>query len=103
MSNSRQPQPPSARTRFEDVSRGPLQALNRVPRALVVIALAACLVAGLLAPAAIGVTLLIVLGLFLGWLLALSWPILPGASRVMRLITVGLVLGAAYLRATGRG
>ncbi|MCU0278493.1 MAG: hypothetical protein MUF33_13120 [Candidatus Nanopelagicales bacterium] len=103
MSNSRPPQPSSSRTRFEDISRGPLQALNRVPRAIIVIAMAAMLVAGLLAPAVIGVPLLIVLGLFLGWLLALSWPILPGASRVMRVVTVGLVLGAAFLRATGRG
>lgn len=92
----------SSRTRFEDLSRGPLQTLNRVPRALVVIGLAAMLLAGLLAPAWIGTILLLILGAFLAWLVALSWPLLAPGSRVMRVITVGLVFGAAYLRATGR-
>lgn len=95
--------PSGARQKFEDLSRGPLQALNRVPRALVVIGMAALLVAGLMAPAAIGAALLVVLGLFLGWLVALSWPVLPNGSRALRLLTVALVLGAAYMRATGRG
>jgi hypothetical protein len=103
MSNSRPPNATGARARFEDLSRGPLQTLNRVPRALVVIGLAALLVAGLLAPPLIGSVLLGVLGLFLMWLVALSWPVLPTGSRFMRVITVALVLGAAALRATGRG
>jgi len=103
MSNSRPQRTSDARTRFEDLSRGPLQTLNRVPKALVVIGLAAFLVGGLLLPPAIGGVLLVVLGLFLLWLVALSWPILPTGSRVMRVLTVALVLGAAILRLTGRG
>ena len=103
MTNRRPQHPTGARARFEDLSRGPLQALNRVPRALIVIGLAALLVAGLLAPALIGSVLLFILGLFLLWLVALSWPVLPPGSRFMRVITVALVLGAAVLRATGRG
>lgn len=93
----------SGRATFEDLSRGPLQTLNRVPRPLIVIGLAAFLVGGLLAPPAIGAVLLVILGLFLAWLIALSWPLLPATSRLMRLITVGLVFGAAALRAFGRG
>lgn len=103
MSNARPPQVSPARARFEDLSRGPLQALNRVPKALVVIALAAFLVGGLLAPPPIGAVLLVVLGLFLLWLVALSWPVLPGGSRAMRVATVGLVFAAAAMRAAGRG
>lgn len=95
-------QPSDARQRFEDASRGPLQALNRVPRVLVVIGMAALLVGGLMAPSAIGAVLLVVLGLFLAWLIALSWPVLTGGSRILRLVTVALVFGAAYMRATGR-
>ena len=91
------------RTRFEDASRGPLVALNRVPKALIVIGLAAFLVGGLLLPSPWGWLALIVLGVFLGWLLALSWPVIPGTSRLLRLLTVGLVFGAAYMRASGRG
>jgi hypothetical protein len=91
------------RSRFEDFSRGPLQTLHRVPRPLIVIGLAAFLVAGLMLAAPWGPIALVILGLFLAWLLALSWPIIPNASRGLRLLTVGLVFGAAYLRATGRG
>lgn len=91
-----------SRDRFEDLSRGPLQALNRVPRALVVIGIAALLVGGLLAPPPIGVVLLVLLGLFLAWLVALSWPVLTPGSKILRVVTVLLVLGAAYLRAVGR-
>ena len=103
MSTNRPQNTPGGRKQFEDISRGPLQALNRVPRPLVVIGLAAFLVAGLLLPGAIGSAFLVVLGLFLLWLLALSWPILPTGSRFMRLAVVLLVFGAAAIRATGRG
>lgn len=92
-----------SRSRFEDASRGPLVALTRVPKPLIVIGMAAFLVAGLMLPSPWGPICLVILGLFLGWLLALSWPVIPGASRVLRLLTVGLVFGAAYLRASGRG
>ena len=54
MSTNRPQNNPGGRKQFEDLSRGPLQALNRVPRPLVVIGLAAFLVAGLLLPGAIG-------------------------------------------------
>ncbi|HNE89919.1 MAG: DUF6703 family protein [Candidatus Nanopelagicales bacterium] len=103
MSTNRPQNNPGGRKQFEDLSRGPLQALNRVPRPLVVIGLAAFLVAGLLLPGAIGSVFLVILGLFLLWLIALSWPVLPTGSKVMRLIVVLLVFGAAAMRATGRG
>lgn len=103
MSTNRPQNNPGGRKQFEDLSRGPLQALNRVPRPLVVIGLAAFLVAGLLLPGAIGSVFLVILGLFLLWLVALSWPILPTSSRLMRLAVVVLVFGAAVIRATGRG
>jgi uncharacterized membrane protein len=103
MSTNRPQNNPGGRKQFEDLSRGPLQALNRVPRPLVVIGMAAFLVAGLLLPGAIGSVFLVILGLFLLWLIALSWPVLPTASKVMRLIVVALVFGAAVMRATGRG
>lgn len=93
----------TSRDRFEDVSRGPLYALNRVPRPLIVILMAAFLVGGLLLPPALGAVMLAVLGLFLLWLLILSWPAIAPSSRLLRVITVGLVFGAAVMRATGRG
>jgi hypothetical protein len=93
----------TSRERFEDVSRGPLHALNRVPKPLILILMAAFLIGGLMLPPVLGAIMLVLLGVFLLWLLALSWPVLPGISRVLRVVTVGLVFGAAFLRATGRG
>lgn len=91
-----------SRSRFEDASRGALVTLSRVPKPLIVIGLAALLVAGMMLPVPWGPLCLVIIGLFLGWLLALSWPVIPGASRVLRLGTVLLVFLAAYLRANGR-
>lgn len=92
-----------SRSRFEDVSRGPLVVLSRIPKALIIIGLAALLVGGLMLPVPWGPICLVLIGLFLGWLLALSWPAIPGSSRMLRLLTVLLVFCAAYLRASGRG
>jgi hypothetical protein len=54
---------------------------------------------GLFAPAAIGVLLLAVLALLVGWLIYLAWPALAPPARVARLVALGLVLAAAVQRA----
>lgn len=100
---SNQPPASDGRRKFEELSRGPLNVMNRLPRAVVIIGIAALLVAGLLVPPPFGGLLLFILAGFLGWLLALSWPALDTGSRAMRLVTVALVLGAGFLRLSGRG
>ena len=46
--------------------------------------------------------LLLVVALFVGWLLALSWPVLsPGGRAARALVTAGL-FGLVYLKATGQ-
>jgi hypothetical protein len=47
---------------------------------------------GLFARGLLGGTFLVLLGLFLGWLLALSWPAIKPAQRTVRLFVTALVL-----------
>lgn len=96
------PPPPPGRKRLEDLSRGLLIMLNRVPRPLIVIGMAALLLAGMALEGTTGALCLMVLGLFLTWLIVLSWPVLPNSSRAIRVVVLALVFGAAWLKLSGR-
>ena len=80
----------------------PLVALHRLPTVVVAIALVVVLLAGLALPWAWAGILLIVLGLFLGWLLALSWPIVNWAGRTIRALAVLALLVMGVLRLMGK-
>jgi hypothetical protein len=63
------------------------------------------LFAGLVMPASLawlGGLLLALVGVFLGWLLLLSWPVLGASSKLLRLIVIVAVFGIAFLKAMGR-
>ena len=94
-----------ARARLESLSAGPLSTLHRLPRWIMVVAPGLFLFGGLVAVgpwAALGAMLLLLVGAFLGWLLALAWPRLSGGSRMLRLIIIVAILGLAFFKATGR-
>lgn len=82
-------------------SQALLLRLSRLPRLLVPAVVLALTVTGLAAPPWIGVPCLLLVVAFVGWLATLSWPVLPAAGRVLRLLTAGLLLAAAAGRATG--
>jgi hypothetical protein len=63
--------------------------------------LAVVLVAGLALPWAWAGVLLLVLAVFLGWLLALSWPILNWSGRIIRGLAVLSLLVMGVLRLLG--
>jgi hypothetical protein len=83
-------------------SAGPLVLLHRLPSAAVAVTLVVLLVAGLAVPWRGAGFLLLLIGGFLGWLLALSWPIVPTAGRIARLLAVLALLVAGVLRLLGR-
>ena len=89
------------RAALERRSVGLLVVMNSLPGWLVPVVLAVLLVAGLALPWAWAGLLLLVPALFLGWLLLLSWPVINVAGRVLRLLAVLAVLGAAIFRLTG--
>jgi uncharacterized YccA/Bax inhibitor family protein len=74
--------------------------MNGLPRWLVPVLLAVLLVAGLAISGPLGAALLGVLGLFLAWLVFLSWPALPVATRIIRLVVVAGIVAVAVLQAT---
>jgi uncharacterized YccA/Bax inhibitor family protein len=74
--------------------------MNGLPRWLVPVILAILLVAGLVFSGPIGAALLGVLGLFLAWLVFLSWPALPTTTRIIRIVVVAGILAVAVLQAT---
>jgi len=74
--------------------------LSARPKFLIPVLSAALLLGGLAAPLAIGVPLLVLLLVLVGWLSYLSWPVVQGAQKAVRLATVGLVLVALVLRLT---
>jgi hypothetical protein len=102
--DTRRPIPPQTRRttrgRFEALSARPLVLMSRLPRWLVPVMLAILLVAGLAISGPLGAILLAVLALFLGWLVFVSWPVLPATTRIIRLVVVVGILGVAVLQVT---
>jgi len=93
------PHPSRANTpgqrRLAAASHPVLLRLHALPGWVVPLATLALLLAGLFAGGVIGFVCLAVLGTFLGWLLALSWPALAPGGRLLRLTTVLAILAAA--------
>lgn len=90
-----------ARATLERRSVRPLLVLHSLPSWLVPAALAVLLLAGLALPRWAGV-LLLVPAVFLGWLLALSWPVTSPAGRAIRVLVVLALVVAGVLRLAGR-
>ncbi|NQU37648.1 MAG: hypothetical protein HQ526_08670 [Actinobacteria bacterium] len=92
-----------ARLKLERFSVRPLHFLKRLPRLVLPVLLGLLLLGGLLLPSQLAGLLLLVVAVFLGWLLALSWPALIGSARAVRLFVVVIVTFAAFWRLFGYG
>ena len=88
----------SFRSRLEHASVPWVERLNRVPRVVPVIALVALLAIGILAPTPWGGIAFLVIGLFIGWLIFLTWQRLNLPERLMRFAVLALVLAVAVVR-----
>lgn len=76
--------------------------IHSLPRWVFPTATAVLLLSGLFVPnGVIGGILLTMLGLILGWLVALSWPLLPNGSRIIRVIMLAVTFYYTYGRFTG--
>jgi hypothetical protein len=95
---------PSVSTPRERVQNASLPAitwLNRLPRALPFLGILALMVAGVLVPGW-GWFLILLVVLFLGWTLYLSWPALDPTNRLMRLTVILLALAITVTQAVPR-
>jgi hypothetical protein len=88
-----------ARRALERASAQPLLYLRQLPRWLPPLVLAALLVAGLALRGPGGAAALVLLAAFLAWLAALSWPVLSGQSRLLRVAGVAATLALAAVQA----
>lgn len=82
-----------------------LTRLLSVPRWLIVVAMGTFLFLGLIQTGGLswlGGIFLLIVGVFLAWLLALSWPVLTPGRRLTRIVVVAAVLGIAVLKFLGR-
>jgi hypothetical protein len=77
---------------LERISAPWLVRLTLVPRWLFLIVLGALLFAGLYLENAVGGVLLLLLALFLAWLASLGWSHVSPMGRVLRLVTVGVLV-----------
>ena len=85
---------PGLRGEVEKASAPVLVWLSARPRVLIPVVSVALLIGGLAAPAGFGVPLLLLLVALVGWLTYLSWPVIEGVQRLVRVGTIGLVLAA---------
>jgi hypothetical protein len=86
------------RTRIELASRKPLVSLYAAPRWIVFVGFLALAVGTALAPSWWGLGCALVLSAFLTWLLFLSWPRLKVGQRLVRLATIGVLVGVGIVR-----
>ena len=92
---------PGLRGSAERMSAPALLWLSSKPTFLLPVVTVVLLVVGLAAPAVVGVPVLLLLAALVGWLSYLSWPVVLGVQRVLRVVTVGLLLTAVVGRVLG--
>ena len=88
------PPPPSTglRRAVEQRSATLLVFLSHQPKLLVPVGSLLLLVGGLLLPPLYGAVCLVLLVLLVSWLSYLSWPVVAGQARILRLVTLGLLV-----------
>jgi hypothetical protein len=95
--------PPSTglRAAVERRSAPLLVLLSQQPKLLIPVVSLVLLVGGLALPLPYGAVCLALLLLLVGWLSYLSWPAVVGPARMVRLVTVGLLVFALVRRLVG--
>jgi len=94
--------PSSARSWINRISAPALIFMNSLPRYVVPVVMGLLLVGGLFVPAPIGAFLLALVALFIGWLFALSWPVLSPGGRLARGLVFVALLGMVWMKAAGK-
>lgn len=92
---------PGVRGSVERASAPVLLWLSSKPVFLLPVLTVVLLVVGLAAPPAVGVPVLLLLAALVGVLSYLSWPVVQGVQRLLRVVTTGLLVLAAAGRLTG--
>jgi hypothetical protein len=89
---------PTLRAQVERSSRPLLLRLHGWPRPVLPLLTVVLVLAGVLAPPAVGLVALAVVALFVSWIAYLSWPAVSGSGRLLRVAMVALVVVLALTR-----
>jgi hypothetical protein len=89
---------PTLRAQVERGSRPLLLRLHGWPRPVLPLLTVVLVLAGVLAPPAVGLVALAVVALFVSWIAYLSWPAVSGSGRLLRVAMVALVVTLALTR-----
>lgn len=85
---------PGMRGAVERASAPALVWLSQRPKLLLPLVSLALLVGGMVAPVGVAVPLLVLLVLVVGWLTYLSWPAVDRGARIVRIVTLALIVMA---------
>ena len=88
------PPPSATRQEVARLSAPVLRWLSQRPKVLLPLLSVALLIGGLALPPAAGVPLLVALLLVVAWLVYLSWPVVQGPARLIRLVVLGMLVVA---------
>jgi hypothetical protein len=92
------PPHPALREQVARLSAPVLRWLSQRPKVLLPLLSVVLLIGGLASPPAVGVVLLLALLLVVSWLVYLSWPVIEGPARLVRLGVLGLLSFAILTR-----
>lgn len=87
----------SLRSRIEHASYPLMERFNALPKVVVLLALLAVLAAGVFAPAPWSGVAFLVVSVFIGWLLYLTWPRLSLPERLMRFAVLTLTVAVGII------
>ena len=90
-------QPGSTRAQFEQRSAAPLLYLTQLPRWVPFAIVLALAVVAIFVSGPIGAAALVLVAVFLAWLGYLAWPALTSSGRLLRVVSIGVILAAAVL------
>ncbi len=91
-----------ARSRLNRISTPALIWMNSMPRWAVPVGMGLLMVGGLFLPLPFGAVLLGIVALFIGWLFAISWPVLTPGGRISRGLVFLALLGMVWMKAVGK-
>lgn len=83
---------------IEQLSRPALVRLSALPKPVIPIATIVLLAVGVLAPVGVGMVALLICFLWVAWLGYLSWPVVSGGQRAIRVVMLLLIMAVAASR-----
>ena len=86
------------RKAITEASAPTLLRIHTFPKFVVPALIAGLMVLALFLEGPLAGICLAIVAVFIGWLMYLSWPLLDGRSRVIRLLVLGILVAATFVK-----